>query len=266
MAVPAVSIPTRSLNQSPPFEDVDLFARDPAAAGRGARPTAPAATPRRCRPSGGAGAAAEMFELGAAGQRKSAEAAGPSTPQGFRRDVVEFHPAYHPFMARERRRRGCMPRPGAADGKPGAGAGPGRARGALLHGGAGRDRARLPDHHDARGGGGARGGARARRASSAARSRRANTTRRFRPWSEKKGITLGMGMTEKQGGTDVRANTTRAVPRRRRLPHHRPQMVHVGADVRRLPGAGAGAGRAHLLSDAALPARRHASTGCGSSG
>jgi len=34
----------------------------------------------------------------------------------------------------------------------------------------------------------------------------------FRPWTEKTGITLGMGMTEKQGGTDVRANTTRAVP------------------------------------------------------
>jgi putative acyl-CoA dehydrogenase len=33
----------------------------------------------------------------------------------------------------------------------------------------------------------------------------------FRPWQEKSGITLGMGMTEKQGGTDVRANTTRAV-------------------------------------------------------
>jgi putative acyl-CoA dehydrogenase len=34
----------------------------------------------------------------------------------------------------------------------------------------------------------------------------------FRPWKEKTGITLGMGMTEKQGGTDVRANTTRAIP------------------------------------------------------
>jgi putative acyl-CoA dehydrogenase len=33
----------------------------------------------------------------------------------------------------------------------------------------------------------------------------------FRPWPQKSAITLGMGMTEKQGGTDVRANTTRAV-------------------------------------------------------
>jgi len=34
----------------------------------------------------------------------------------------------------------------------------------------------------------------------------------FRPWQEKSGMTIGMGMTEKQGGTDVRANTTRAEP------------------------------------------------------
>ncbi len=34
----------------------------------------------------------------------------------------------------------------------------------------------------------------------------------FRPWRDKSGMTLGMGMTEKQGGTDVRANTTVATP------------------------------------------------------
>ncbi|WP_372658055.1 isovaleryl-CoA dehydrogenase [Hydrogenophaga sp.] len=31
-------------------------------------------------------------------------------------------------------------------------------------------------------------------------------------WREKTGLTMGMGMTEKQGGSDVRANTTRAEP------------------------------------------------------
>jgi putative acyl-CoA dehydrogenase len=30
-------------------------------------------------------------------------------------------------------------------------------------------------------------------------------------WHQKKGLTMGMGMTEKQGGSDVRANTTQAV-------------------------------------------------------
>lgn len=32
----------------------------------------------------------------------------------------------------------------------------------------------------------------------------------FRPAQEKKGVLMGMGMTEKQGGSDVRANTTKA--------------------------------------------------------
>ena len=33
---------------------------------------------------------------------------------------------------------------------------------------------------------------------------------RFLPFDQKRGLTMGMGMTEKQGGSDVRANTTRA--------------------------------------------------------
>ena len=82
------------------------------------------------------------------------------------------------------------------------------------------------------------------------------TTRASGRGGRRPAITLGMGMTEKQGGTDVRANTTQRDAGRRWLSHHRAQMVHVGADVRRVPGAGAGAGRAHLLPHAALPARR----------
>jgi putative acyl-CoA dehydrogenase len=34
----------------------------------------------------------------------------------------------------------------------------------------------------------------------------------LKPWFDKPGLTMGMGMTEKQGGSDVRANTTRAQP------------------------------------------------------
>ena len=61
----------------------------------------------------------------------------------------------------------------------------------------------------------------------------------------KAGITAGMSMTEKQGGSDVRAGTTRGhAQRRRQLPPDRPQVVHLGADVRRLPRARPGAGRA----------------------
>ena len=73
----------------------------------------------------------------------------------------------------------------------------------------------------------------------------------------KAGITAGMSMTEKQGGSDVRAGTTRGdAERRRQLQPDRPQVVHVGADVRHLPGARPGARRAVLLLPAADPARR----------
>src|SRR6201986_4396212 len=35
---------------------------------------------------------------------------------------------------------------------------------------------------------------------------------RFVPSADKRGALMGMGMTEKQGGPDVRSNTTRALP------------------------------------------------------
>src|SRR3954462_14457571 len=41
---------------------------------------------------------------------------------------------------------------------------------------------------------------------------------RFVPAVHKRGVTLGMAMTEKQGGSDVRANTTQAKPMRQRGP------------------------------------------------
>jgi putative acyl-CoA dehydrogenase len=41
---------------------------------------------------------------------------------------------------------------------------------------------------------------------------------KLKPANEKPGVIFGMGMTEKQGGSDVRANTTRAVPLQQRGP------------------------------------------------
>ena len=56
-----------------------------------------------------------------------------------------------------------------------------------------------------------------------------STTRRFIPAAQKKGALIGMAMTEKQGGSDVRANTTRARRGARRhgkrISAHRPQVV-----------------------------------------
>src|SRR5260370_1294529 len=84
-------------NQSPPFADVDLFALDRPlqdavrANGAAAEAKALAAFGRRW-------GAAEMFDL--------ARRANENPPQlrafdahGVRRDFIEFHPAYHLFMA-----------------------------------------------------------------------------------------------------------------------------------------------------------------------
>ena len=78
---------------------------------------------------------------------------------------------------------------------------------------------------------------------------------------------FGMAMTEKQGGSDVRANTTRAVRRRRRqLSPHRPQVVLQCPDVRRVLRARADAGRARLLPRAPGAGRRHPQPPSSSSG
>src|SRR5207244_582832 len=85
-------------NQSPPFEDVDLFALD--------RPLVEAV-----KANGGAAAERELSEFGrqwgSAAMAERGRVANENTPKlqtfdskGNRRDQVEFHPAYHELMAR----------------------------------------------------------------------------------------------------------------------------------------------------------------------
>ncbi|MGA2293046.1 MAG: DNA alkylation response protein, partial [Bradyrhizobium sp.] len=85
-------------NQSPPFEDVDLFALD--------KPLAEAVAA-----NGGAAASAELAEFGkhwgSAAMAERGRLANENPPKlrtfdarGNRRDEVEFHPAYHELMAR----------------------------------------------------------------------------------------------------------------------------------------------------------------------
>src|ERR1700759_3014800 len=83
-------------NQSPPFEDVDLFALD--------RPLAEAVA------ANGGAEQAELSEFGkhwgSAAMAARGRLANENTPKlrifdsrGYRRDEVEFHPAYHELMA-----------------------------------------------------------------------------------------------------------------------------------------------------------------------
>ena len=90
-------------NQSPPFEDVNLFAVD--------RTLADAVAA-----NGGGEASGELSEFGqhwgSAAMAARGRVANENTPKlrffdsrGNRRDEVEFHPAYHELMARSRARR-----------------------------------------------------------------------------------------------------------------------------------------------------------------
>ena len=78
--------------------------------------------------------------------------------------------------------------------------------------------------------------------------------------TDKVGALAGMGMTEKQGGSDVRANVTAGASdvRGRLLHAARAQVVHQRPDERHLPRPRPGRGRVDLLRGAPRARRRHA--------
>ena len=194
-------------NQSPPYEDVDLFASN-----RALQDTVQV---------NGAGAeAAALAEFGrhwgTAAMFDAARLANENTPKlktfdtkGFRRDTVEFHPAYHAFMA-DSMRAGLHASIWRDNGTR-AGAPSEVARAARYFMVAQVENGHMCPITMTRACIGALAVEPAvlQKVIGKITARTYDPT--FRPWWEKKSITLGMGMTEKQGGTDVRANTTTAV-------------------------------------------------------
>ncbi len=193
-------------NQSPPFEDVDLFAAD--------RPLKEAVAA-----FGGAGAEKELSEFGrqwgSAAMAARGRLANENTPKlrtfdsrGNRRDEVEFHPAYHELMAHSAH-GGVHNSTWTADGKPAGGAAE-VLRAARFYIAAQVETGHLCPITMTR----AAVAALAAQPDLLAKTMPVIATRSydptFAPWWTKRGMTLGMGMTEKQGGTDVRANMTRA--------------------------------------------------------
>ena len=85
------------LNQPPPFADVDLFTLDQPLRQAVAVNGADAAS-GELSAFGRAWGSAEMKALGATANRNTPVLEAYDA-QGFRRDVVTFHPAYHAFMA-----------------------------------------------------------------------------------------------------------------------------------------------------------------------
>lgn len=194
-------------NQSPPFEDVDLFATD--------RPLVEAV-----RANGGAKAERELSEFGrqwgSAAMADRGRMANENTPKlrsfdakGNRRDRVEFHPAYHELMAHSAH-AGVHNSTWTADGKP-AGDAAEVIRAAKFHIAAQVETGHLCPITMTR----ASVGALAMQPDLLARVMPVLSAKSydpsFAPWWQKRGMTIGMGMTEKQGGTDVRSNMTRAV-------------------------------------------------------
>jgi putative acyl-CoA dehydrogenase len=194
-------------NQSPPFEDVDLFAFD--------RPLAEAVAA-----NGGATAQKELSEFGrhwgSAAMAARGRIANENTPKlrtfdarGNRRDEIEFHPVYHELMAHSAH-AGVHNSTWDAQGKPAGGASE-VIRAAKFYMAAQVETGHLCPITMTR----ASVAALAAQPDILAKAMPVIATRSydpaFAPWWSKRGMTLGMGMTEKQGGTDVRANITRAV-------------------------------------------------------
>ncbi|MGH6681693.1 MAG: acyl-CoA dehydrogenase family protein, partial [Bradyrhizobium sp.] len=125
-----------------------------------------------------------------------------------RRDEVEFHPAYHELMAHSAH-AGIHNSTWNAQGGP-AGSAPEVVRAAKFYMAAQVETGHLCPITMTR----ASVAALASQPELLARTMPVISQRAydpsFVPWWTKRGMTLGMGMTEKQGGTDVRANMTRA--------------------------------------------------------
>jgi putative acyl-CoA dehydrogenase len=193
-------------NQSPPFEDINLFALD---------------LPLReaVAANGGASANKELSDFGqhwgSAAMASRGRTANENTPKlrifdsrGNRRDEVEFHPAYHELMARSAH-AGIHNSTWTSQGKPRGGAAE-VIRAAKFHMAAQVETGHLCPITMTR----ASVAALAVQPDLLAKAMPVISTRAydpgFAPWWSKRGMTLGMGMTEKQGGTDVRTNITRA--------------------------------------------------------
>jgi putative acyl-CoA dehydrogenase len=195
------------LNQSPPFEDVDLFALD--------RPLVEAVAFNDG--SSGYVEHSNFGQLwGSAAMAERGRLANENPPKlktfdarGNRRDAVEFHPAYHELMTHSVA-AGLHNLTWTKEGKP-----LGRAseviRAAKFFVAAQVETGHLCPITMTR----AAVGALAAQPDLLAQVMPLLASRdydsSFAPWSGKRGMTLGMGMTERQGGTDVRSNMTRAV-------------------------------------------------------
>ncbi len=190
-------------NQTPPFGDTNLIASD--------RPLLDALKSNGVDPEaegllefGRAWGSAERLDLGRLANENPPKLRTHDA-RGYRIDAVEFHPAYHALM------RASMadslhastwdePRTNHAH----------VARAARIYTVAGVESGHVCPITMTHASVTALAASPNRLAEWLPKIRSRDYDSRFIPFWEKSAVTLGMGMTEKQGGTDVRANTTRA--------------------------------------------------------
>lgn len=205
MSDPAAPLHTHDVfNQSSPLEDYNLYATNAAlreAVSREGADWAGAWLAQRGAELG----SREWIERGAAANRNP-PIAKPFDRWGRRRDEIEFHPAWHECLA-YLKRHGAAAGPWA-DPRPGAHV----ARAALFMMFAEIEQGSLCPTTMTYGAVPV-----VRRDPALARQWLAPLLSpeydgRFAPADAKRGVMMGMGLTEKQGGSDVRANTTRAEP------------------------------------------------------
>ena len=202
---------THPANQPPPFADVNLFTSDACLMDTVQREGGGRAL-KQLTAFGGVCGSAESLELGRLANEHPPRLKALDA-RGDRLDIVEYHPAYHALMdisGGEGLQSAVWSHHGVRDGAPKAGAHVIRAAGCYMatQMEAGHccpvtmTNAAVP--------------ALLLQPEVAAewlpRILARGYDKRFIRAEQKTAVTIGMGMTERQGGTDVRANTTRAAP------------------------------------------------------
>jgi putative acyl-CoA dehydrogenase len=194
-------------NQSPPYQDVDLFASDAPLVG--AVKANGALDLPALSAFGKRWGSAEMFALGRQANENPPKLRA-FDAKGHRSDTVEFHPAYHALM-RESIAAGLHASTWTTSGAR-APAPAEVLRTARFYMAAQVETGHLCPVTMTRAALAPLAVAPELLAKIAPKVTTRTYDPAFRPWWDKAGMTLGMGMTEKQGGTDVRANTTTATP------------------------------------------------------
>ncbi len=193
-----------SFNQSPAFGDVDLFTADRPLAEAAARLGLDTKALAACGRDYGSAATLDLGRVANENPPKLRTMDG----KGNRLDLVEFHPAYHALMAKS---IGHGIHASAHDGSEPQG--PLASRAVRLYLATQAESGHLCPVTMTHACIGALKAEPALLKKWRSRIQSRSYDPRALPWGEKKGVTLGMGMTERQGGTDVRANITRATSR-----------------------------------------------------